>query len=315
MIRQLKSILLVIRGRSEEEAAVQRAVNLAKESRSRLTALRVLQNLLSNGRMQMAAVPVLETLKKAVADAAYKDLEKILAPAKEQGCRVQVKIAWGTPFIEVIGEVLRKKHDLVILNASTKSALRTSLFGSMTMRLMRNCPCPIWVVKTAHRAPYARVLTALGPEFESEEAARLNQKILAWASSLATLENSELHAGHAWDLFAESVLRGRANAPDIEVTSMAHQARKLQKDWLADLLAPYGLSKTRRIHLVKGPPAVVIPRLVRRKRIDLLVMGTVCRTGIPGFLIGNTAEKILNQVDCSVLTVKPDGFITPVKLP
>jgi nucleotide-binding universal stress UspA family protein len=43
-------------------------------------------------------------------------------------------------------------------------------------------------------------------------------------------------------------------------------------------------------------------------------MGTVSRTGVAGLLIGNTAEKVLNQVGCSVLTVKPDGFITPVKL-
>jgi len=43
-------------------------------------------------------------------------------------------------------------------------------------------------------------------------------------------------------------------------------------------------------------------------------MGTLSRTGISGLLIGNTAEKVLRQVDCSVLIVKPDGFITPVKL-
>ena len=50
------------------------------------------------------------------------------------------------------------------------------------------------------------------------------------------------------------------------------------------------------------------------KDIDLLVMGTVCRTGIAGFLIGNTAEEVLNQVGCSVLTLKPEGFVTPVTL-
>ena len=42
-------------------------------------------------------------------------------------------------------------------------------------------------------------------------------------------------------------------------------------------------------------------------------MGTVGRTGIPGFFIGNTAEGILTQVNCSVLTVKPVGFESPVK--
>ncbi|MGB7033464.1 MAG: universal stress protein, partial [Syntrophobacteria bacterium] len=42
--------------------------------------------------------------------------------------------------------------------------------------------------------------------------------------------------------------------------------------------------------------------------------GTLSRTGVAGFLIGNTAEKILNKVDCAVLAVKPDEFVTPVKL-
>jgi nucleotide-binding universal stress UspA family protein len=54
--------------------------------------------------------------------------------------------------------------------------------------------------------------------------------------------------------------------------------------------------------------------MVQREHVDLLVLGTVCRTGVPGFLIGNTAERILNQGNCSVLTGKPDGFLTPVKL-
>ena len=45
---------------------------------------------------------------------------------------------------------------------------------------------------------------------------------------------------------------------------------------------------------------------------ELVVMGTICRTGLPGFFIGNTAETVLQSVDCAVLTVKPEGFVTPV---
>ena len=56
----------------------------------------------------------------------------------------------------------------------------------------------------------------------------------------------------------------------------------------------------------------MIPKLAHEKQVDLIVMGTVCRTGIGGFFIGNTAEKILQDVDCSVLTVKPEGFVSPV---
>ena len=48
--------------------------------------------------------------------------------------------------------------------------------------------------------------------------------------------------------------------------------------------------------------------------IDLLVMGTVARSGIPGLVIGNTAERLLPQVPCSLLAVKPAGFESPVTL-
>jgi nucleotide-binding universal stress UspA family protein len=67
-------------------------------------------------------------------------------------------------------------------------------------------------------------------------------------------------------------------------------------------------------HLPKGPAKKEVAPLAAELRADLVVMGTVARTGIPGVIIGNTAEAILDQLSCSVLTIKPPGFITPVKL-
>jgi nucleotide-binding universal stress UspA family protein len=69
-----------------------------------------------------------------------------------------------------------------------------------------------------------------------------------------------------------------------------------------------------RVHLVKGWARKVIPALAKQIEADLVVMGTVARTGVPGFITGNTAESILNQIECSVLAIKPAGFVTPIKL-
>jgi nucleotide-binding universal stress UspA family protein len=67
-------------------------------------------------------------------------------------------------------------------------------------------------------------------------------------------------------------------------------------------------------HLVKGWARKAVPALAKQIEVDLVVMGTVARTGIPGFIMGNTAEIILNQIDCSVLAIKPPGFVTSVTL-
>ena len=57
----------------------------------------------------------------------------------------------------------------------------------------------------------------------------------------------------------------------------------------------------------------LLVRLSSQLGFDLLVMGTVARSGVKGLVIGNTAEKILDHVDCSVLTLKPPGWKTTVK--
>jgi nucleotide-binding universal stress UspA family protein len=312
MQRKFKKILLVIRGRKEEKAVIQRAARLAKQSGAKLTALRVLQRQLPDAHMESALVPQRE-IEKIAAALAHEDLRKALRPVEKQSA-AQVKVTWGTPFLEVIREVQRHRFDLVMVNARAVGTLRGSLFGHMTMRLMRKCPCPVWAVKTGTRAPANRVLAAIAAP-ESAEAAKLNDKIVELASSVAQQENSELHLVHAWDVFAEGILRGRAGVKDADLDAMTRQARLAGKKVLLDLVSRHGLSiPPERIHLVKGSAAAVIPRLVLRKKIDVLVMGTVCRTGVAGFLMGNTAERVLGNVKCSVLTLKPDGFVTPVRL-
>ncbi|NMT50792.1 universal stress protein, partial [Vibrio parahaemolyticus] len=47
--------------------------------------------------------------------------------------------------------------------------------------------------------------------------------------------------------------------------------------------------------------------------VDVLVMGTLARTGISGYVIGNTAENILQSINCSLVALKPDGFVSPIQ--
>ena len=65
-------------------------------------------------------------------------------------------------------------------------------------------------------------------------------------------------------------------------------------------------------HLQRGVAATAIPEMARELAADLVIMGTVARTGIAGLLIGNTAEAVLEQLQCSVLAIKPSGFVSPV---
>lgn len=84
---------------------------------------------------------------------------------------------------------------------------------------------------------------------------------------------------------------------------------------LRDLLERFDLSPlTCQTHSIEGDACSVIPEVAAREQVDLIVMGTVARVGLEGYFIGNTAETVLNRVACSVLTIKPEGFVSPIKL-
>ena len=80
-----------------------------------------------------------------------------------------------------------------------------------------------------------------------------------------------------------------------------------------ELLGRYALDDIRHdTHVLKGEAGDRILELASESKADLLVMGTVRRTGVPDFFVGNTAEKVLQHLDCSLLAVKPKGFVTPL---
>ena len=167
------------------------------------------------------------------------------------------------------------------------------------------------MMKPTRSKKYARILVAVDPDPSDEKKNKLNATILELATSLAKLEKSELHVVHAWVLYSESLLRLLVGKLD----KLASDTRKVHRKWLNALLDSYEIPHDRRrVHLVEGRSRDVIPALAKKQRVELIVMGTAARTGLPQFLIGNTAEDVLNRVDCSVLTVKAEDFESPITL-
>jgi len=94
---------------------------------------------------------------------------------------------------------------------------------------------------------------------------------------------------------------------------LLERGRVAHHDILASLLDAYGIAvDDPSVHLVKGEPAASILQTAEKCSADLIVMGTLGRSGIPGLFIGNTAEDVLQATRASVLAVKPQDFVSPV---
>jgi len=313
-VKRFKNILLLADQGTDSNAILRRAAALANNNRARLTVVDVIEELPRDIQKFIVVITPME-LQKRVIQERQKQLERLVAPILKEGLRVGINVLSGTPFLEIIRQVLRQKHDLVIMAAEGRSGLKDRLFGSTSLHLMRKCPCPVWVMKPTRRERFHRILAAVDPSFAEEEKNLLNIKIMELATSLAQTEQGELHIVHAWNFRGDGLLGVRGRMSGETIDQLANQTRAIHKKGFDELIGNYSLKNlNHRLHFLKGDPAALITDLTAEHGIDLMVMGTVCRTGVAGFFIGNTAENVLQQVDCSVLTVKPEGFVSPVKL-
>lgn len=257
-----------------------------------------------------------EELQQHIIEKRSQELEQLITPLRQKEIQVEVKVLSGTPFLEIIQEVLRNGYDLVMIIAEGRGGLKERLFGRTTIHLLRKCPCPVWVMKRNQPSSYRRILAAVDPSppFDEQRNA-LNKTIMDLATSLAQIEQSKLHIVHTWMVIGETMLKANTDISEKEMHQLRQTIKNEHGYWLKELLRQYDLNKLKyQIHLLKGVAGKVIPKLVQAKGVELIVMGTVCRAGVAGLIIGNTAENVLDQVDCSVLTVKPEGFVSPVSL-
>ena len=220
------------------------------------------------------------------------------------------RIRSGTPVVQIVRETLANRFDLVVKEAYAKTS--DLIFGSLDMRLMRYCPTPVWLAHPEAPTHCSRVMVALNPE-ASETEMLLNERLLQYASEVARGFSCKLFVVAAFrnpsNLYAiadkESLKRVEAQAKNV-----ARHAREAITKLLADSLKPV---EQKNVIVEEGWPDEVIVSAVEDIQPDLLVMGSVARHGISGLLVGNAAERVLRQVDCSVLTIKPQNFVTPIE--
>jgi nucleotide-binding universal stress UspA family protein len=313
-MKRFENILLVYDGTERGESTLKRTVNLATTNQASLTVIDVIDEIPRDYQMLITALLPEEILETIVKDQ-REHLEHYITPIREAGCKVNAKGSVGKEFLEIIREVLRNKHDLVIKTARGKGGVRDILFGSTGMHLMRKCPCPVWMMKPGQIQPYDRILAAVDVSPADTKENALNTKIMDLATSLAHLELSELHIVYVWNFPNKNLMNSELGKSPGNFQKWESETHKLHKRYLEDFLKKNTLNKVKcQVHLLKGKASDLVPQLAEKMQINLIIMGTLCRVGIPGFFIGNTAEKVLHRVNCSVLTVKPEDFISPVMI-
>lgn len=319
-MKRFKNILCVVGDGETSQPTLERAVSLAENNQAELTVADVIPRVTAGVGLPDGG-PISADLQAAMMTDKLQTLQSLTLPYRTRH-HIRHEVLRGTGFLEIIRAVLRNRHDLLIKRAENPNFIER-LFGNDDMHLLRKCPCPVWLTKPGEKANYGCILAAVDFDFETSdtEHRNLNRQILELSASLALSDFAALHLMHVWDVPGETMVQTWSDSPETAsmnyvegersrhqrgLNELREQLRELLGTEAYDYLSP-------QLHLLRGAASTVVPDIAKQLQAELVVMGTVARTGIAGLFIGNTAEAILDQLTCSVLAIKPSGFVSPVE--
>lgn len=223
-------------------------------------------------------------------------------------------VRWDYPIYEaIIRQVRKTRPNLVIADSHREGKLARLVLANTDWQLIRECPCPLWFVRAGGLPRAQRVLVAVDPRHTHAKPAKLDDRLLQAARVVERQLGGRISLVHAYETPASAV-PGMMMEP-LRLPLSPQRTREFVASTtaaVAKLADKYGLDGAD-CAIREGVAYNVIPAEVRRCKADLLVMGAVSRSLLARPIIGSTAERVLDHVDCDVFVVKPAGFKSRVK--
>jgi len=299
---EYRNILVIIEPDAETQPALLRAVELARlESLTRLKVFMAIYDF-SYEITSILSSEERDEMRDGVLSHRREQLQQIIQPYLNEGIDIEIRVVWNSrPFEQVLQEVKEANHDLVIKSAHEHSLLQTFIFTPTDWHLIRKCSCPVLLVKEHAWPEGGVVMAALNFNDEPAQLA-LNHKIIRAAQQLSLLLKAKLHLVNA---FPAPTVNIALEVPGFTPEMYLDAIRQHHVQQMADLAREYTVP-SEQTHITEGLPEDTLPELAERLDAELMVVGSVGRTGWSAALIGNTAEQVVDSLHCDLLVVKPD---------
>lgn len=252
----------------------------------------------------------LEDAERCTAAAYEAALEAIARRLRRTGIKVSVSAQFDYPVYEaVIREATRLKAGLIVAEQH-HGHRAASLLHLVDWELLRLSPVPVLLVKDARAYRHPRVLAAVDPEHAYAKPLWLDREILSAGHEIAQALRGTLHAVHAYaPIPVLAFPTGAITKEEVEAMyarSGKEAAKKLKRE-LRDAEVRKAVT-----HVVGRHPADAIAEVAGKIRSTLVVMGAISRSGFKRLLIGNTAERVLDRLNCDVLVIKPGHLVNRI---
>jgi universal stress protein E len=293
-------IFVVLEPQQQEQLAFNRAVYLAKATGASLH-LFVCAYDIAIGIATFLSGAQRENIIRTVVDGNKVMVETLARKLTKDDIEVTTEVIWSRQTSEAIISALRTSEcDLLIKKAKLHSRVQEVIFSHIDWNILRFSKCPVLLVKKGQWDEIGQVLAAVNAAPEDAVHTELNNKILEAGRYLASKLNFELHLVSAYPAPPTYLpLSSDGKNP----VNYRKKMSKMVADNTGKFARQYSV-REEHVHLVEGPVDWVIPTVSRDIVAEFVVMGTVARQRMGGMALGNTAEHILDELNCDVLVLK-----------
>lgn len=298
-------IMVVVDPAMKRDTAMTRAVELARRTKASLYLLLVDYN----GALLRARFLDPELLRRAISGylgVRRRWLDDEIARLREEGIEAEGEAVWHRPVYEEIafkaGEV---EPDLVIKQATPVQGLDRLLGTPDDRHLVRLCPAPLMLVSEHGSTLPQSILAAVDPFDTHGKPGSLNDDVLRAALQMAYATDASVHVAHAYEYLPAAAPVGAETV--FADAGVFERVREEHRKEFIRFGEEHSIPEDR-MHLREGEPWQVIRELAESMNADLVVLGTVQRSGLKRVIMGATAESILSELRCDILVLKPEGF-------
>lgn len=300
-------ILAVVQPDKPEQPALSRAIEIARKTGAEVYALLVVYDF-SYDMTTMLTRAEREAMRNAVTKDRQLWAQNNLS--NYDGYDVNVAVAWNDRRYEaIIRYAMENDMDLVVKATRRHEELSTIIFTPTDWNLLRKCPTPVLLVKDHVWPEDGNIVAAVNVGTEDREHAELNDKITVIAKDFANMLSGQVHLANA---YPSTPLNIAIEIPEFNAQTYQDSVRDHHMKEMEAHSAKYGIGLAN-CHVVEGLPEKAVARISEQLDAELVVIGTVGRTGLSAAFIGNTAEHVIDSLNCDVLAIKPDGFKSSIK--
>lgn len=304
---EYKNILVVIDPTTDQQPSLDRAAYLARSYGAKISLILCIYDL-SYEMTSMLSADEREAMREGVIEQQQQWLNQLIAHYSDVS--ITTTVTWHSrPFEAIIKHIIANDIDLLVKSTHKHGKIKSVIFTPTDWHLLRKSPCDVLLVKDHAWPKGGTILTAVNAISEDEYHIKLNDKIVQHATDIAKVVSAKVKLVNGYPGTPVNIA---IEIPEFNLNEYNSSVKEHHLQAMSKLAKRFGLDDSCCV-TEEGLAEDVIPTVAKTLDVELVVIGTIGRTGLSAAFIGNTAEHVIDRIECDLLAVKPSGFVSPLE--